>query len=167
MNKINNFCLLLLLTGTLACGGKSEDKSNEKKADTSEVKAENKPKEEEKSEEKNASDKDGVLNRSLVGHWEYESGEAAAELDAGRLDFKTETDFEAGGGMFSAEGTYSVKNEQLIFKAKVLTGEDPPGRTFTATYTIVEITEKMPYKLKLKNAKGNIMVYTLAQSYGD
>lgn len=75
--------------------------------------------------------------------------------------------------MFSAEGTYSVKNSKLIINAKVLTGEEPVGREFTQTFTIVKVSEAVEvegvitYQLSLRNDKGALLVYKLVESYGD
>jgi hypothetical protein len=140
ISKLYKFSLLISLVGLLACGGNPEQSTTQ--IDSKE-------------------DKD--LNRSLIGQWEYESGEVAGYLDGGRLNFTTMKDFEGGGGMFSVEGTYSVKNREIIIQAKVLTGEDTLGREFTEKLSIVKIGDK----LSLKNSKGNLLVYNLTRAYRD
>lgn len=100
--KFTKFIFLIALSSLLACCGESEPKTTESKTDSIENKAENKPtkekKEEEQAENNDSSKKDGFLNRSLVGRWEYESGEAAGELDGGRFNFTTEEKFNVGEG---------------------------------------------------------------------
>jgi hypothetical protein len=156
MKKIVKFSLLITLTSLLACGGASEQK-------TTENKAENQPTEEKSEGEKadnGDSSKDESLTRSLVGRWDFESGETTGELDGLWYFFTTEGKFEAGGGMFGVEGTYTVKDGLLIIKSKQTAPDPEIGKEHNVTYTIVEVTNKAPYKLTLKNSKGNTLNYT-------
>ncbi|MCU0445195.1 MAG: hypothetical protein MUE85_09765 [Microscillaceae bacterium] len=163
MNKIYKFSLSLALMSMLACGGASEKKTTENKTDSSEIKTENKPKE---PEAKESSEKDGVLTRSLVGAWEMQESEGKTNFT--RMDFKEDAkSFEGGGGMFAAEGTYTVENGKLIIKTKGTVPDPEIGKEFNETFTIVQITDTMPYKLTLKDAEGKVLNFALTASYGD
>lgn len=173
MKKMSKLSLSIILTLLLGCGGVTEQKTTENQTDSTEKKTEEKVNETtnttEETENKNtaSTDQDGVLNRSLVGKWSYESGETGGELDGSSFDFMMEGKFASIAGMFSTEGTYTVKDGKLIIQAKVTNGEEKLGREFTQTFTIVKITNELPYKLLLKNSKGTVLTYNFTESYGD
>jgi len=165
MRTIFKLSALIVLMSLWACGGSSEQSATEAKEGTAQ---------EETSQGGVSTQEDERLSRTIVGKWAYESGEISDELDGLMLDFNVPEQFSAVGGMFSAEGTYSVKGGKLIIKAKVLTGEEPAGREFTKTFTIVNVSEEaveingvLTYSLSLKNDKGAVLVYNLVESYGD
>jgi hypothetical protein len=158
MKKIAKFSLLIALTSLLACGGASEQKTSESKTDSTANKPTKEKSEGEKAEN-NESSKDESFARSLVGRWDYESGETAGELDGLWHYYTTDGKFESGGGMFGVEGTYTVKDGQLIIKSKQTVPDVEAGKEFNVTYTIVEVTNKAPYRLTLKNSKGNTLNY--------
>lgn len=172
--KLINLITIVLALLLWSCGGESADSTDTASSDSSQVSEENneenteeipESEETETSGESSLNMADDVAARSLVGKWVLDWDEEGDPYLS--RDFLPEFEYVAEAVGLRMTGTYTVENGFLIVEATVDEGYSMAREKIQEKIKIVEITEEMPYQIKLKDAEGKILVYNLKESYGD